>query len=132
MHEHHIHLDNEEIGVAQVTEEGLYYKIQCCCKLHERAVYRLVVLSGDKREDLGILVPEGEYFTLKKKVPRKRLGDGMLRFCVVCQNDSVQHRFIPLSPDEPFLHIKKLKDARLQIKDDRVGVLMPKDQGVLA
>ena len=45
------------VGQVTVEQQGLYYRISCRCSLTEKTMRRLVVVSGDKREDLGTLVP---------------------------------------------------------------------------
>ena len=125
--EYHVYLANESVGDVQITEEGLYCSIQCCCKLQEKTIHRLILSSENYKEDLGILVPEGENFILKKKLPRKRLANEKLQFSVLCPSNNEQ-RFIPLKEDVPFIYIGKLEKARLQIRDGQVGITFPNGQ----
>ena len=73
-------LGDEPVGCAQVKREGLYYSFCCSCKLSGDVLCKIIVICGERTEDLGICVPKGNGFGLEKKVPIKRLGDGTLRF----------------------------------------------------
>ncbi len=124
MSEYQIHMGNEVIGTAQITREGLYYSVVCLCKLPEKAMYRLMVSCEATQLDLGILLLEGDVYTLKTKLPCKRLGEGAPVFRVVTHSDAEKRQFVPISSDIPFNHISRLERAQLQIVDGSVGVLL--------
>ena len=75
-----ITLDASPVGSAQVEKQGLYYRFSCRCKLPDNGFYRIHVICGDKREDLGICVPMGDAFGMDKKLPAKKLGEGKPTF----------------------------------------------------
>ena len=70
----------DAVGKAYVTEQGLYYRIQCRCAMTSDVIHRLVVSCGDRQESVGVLVPFGQEFGLDTKLAVKRLGRGELQF----------------------------------------------------
>ena len=114
----------ETVGKVQVLRQGLYYRFICFCRMTGDVVCRLTVVCGDKRESLGVVVPTGDGFGLDKKVPVKQIGEGELRFSLVPRHEQVQGKFVPLSPEEPFAYIARLKDAFLAHQNGQAGVVI--------
>ena len=138
------------VGAARMEKQGLYYVFSCRCRLPEEGLYRIHAISGDAREDLGICIPMDGAFGMDKKIPAKRLGDGRLTFELVpkdwkpreivpesepvpqmeeteeetVQNESDEEVFVPVSEEEPFEHLDKLEDARMEMRDDQVGIVI--------
>jgi hypothetical protein len=100
------------VGKAYVTEQGLYYRIRCRCAITSDVIHRLVVSCGDRQESLGILVPFGQEFGLDTKIAAKRIGRGELRFTVRPKRNEMKE-LLPLSPEEPFAYIRRLKECYL-------------------
>lgn len=100
------------MGKAYVTQQGLYYRIQCRCAMSTDVIHRLVVTCGQCQESLGVLVPFGQEFGLDTKLPVKRLGQGALKFKVQPKHKQM-HEMIPLSPEEPFAYIRRLRQCYL-------------------
>lgn len=67
--------ENEPVGRARMEREGLYLHFFCRCRLPDSGLYRIHVISGGKREDLGICVPVDGAFGMDKRIPAKRLGE---------------------------------------------------------
>lgn len=112
------------VGQVTVTRQGLYYQISCRCDIREKAMQRLIVLAGDKREDLGTLVPVDGAFGLEKKIPVKRLGEGTPEFCLLSRNGGEDRKFIPVYPEEPFSYMSRLKDAYLERRNGQLGIVI--------
>ena len=87
-------------------------------------ICRLVAEVGEKKENLGIPVPEGDCFLLQTRVPAKRLGEGELTVRAVPKHGSVSGKFVPLSPQEPFHYLKELKNAYLEIRNGQAGMVL--------
>ncbi len=120
--EYDVFLGGQPIGKAQVIKEGLYYQISGKCHLSGAVVCKLTVSCGDHTEDLGVFVPEGAWFTVNKKVPVKRLGEGQPQFRVVPRHPELGEMFVPLRPEEPFAYIKRLGRAHLERRDGILGI----------
>ena len=113
------------IGKVTVERQGLYYRIVCRCSLTGEVMHHLVVSSGEKREDLGTLVPFDGAFGLEKRVPVKRLGDGEPEFHLLPKHSIPKGKFVPVYPEEPFSYMSRLKDAYLEARDGQVGLMIP-------
>lgn len=100
------------MGKAYVTQQGLYYRIQCRCAMSTDVMHNLVVSCGDQQESLGVLIPFGQEFGLDTKLAMKRLGKGLLQFRIVPKHSKAE-QFVPLSPEEPFAYIRRLRECYL-------------------
>ena len=110
------------IGKVTVERQGLYYRIICRCSLTGDVMHHLVVSSGEKREDLGTLVPFDGAFGLEKRVPVKKLGEGEPQFHLLPKHSSPNGKFIPVYPEEPFSYVSRLKNAYLEARNGQVGL----------
>ena len=117
-------LGDKAVGTAEVAREGLYYRIRCRCEDLGTGVYRVVVACGSREERLGILVPVDNAFGMETRIPVKKIGEGSLSFSAVPKHGPVEGRFVPLYPEEPFRYITKLKDAYLEKRMERIGVVI--------
>lgn len=115
----------QSAGKVRVFRQGLYYRFWCRCQLSGEVVCRLYVRCGGKEERLGILVPTGDGFGLDTRVPVKRIGEGKPEFFLRPVHDGPGGTFVPLSPEEPFAYLSRLKDAYLEKREGKTGVLLP-------
>ena len=119
----------KSVGKAQVTRQGLYYHVICRCDLSGEVMHRLEVSCGEKRVNLGILVPMEQGFGLDTRFPVSRVGEGTLAFRLLPRHDSLQGRtFVPITPEEPFRYLERLKDAFLEIQEGKKGASLPKEK----
>ena len=112
----------EEIGKAQVQQQGLYYHIRCRCKMTGAVRYKLLVRCGENNLDLGLCVPHTDGFGVDTKIPRKRLGEGTMTFYLTPWHAA--GTFLPVSTDEPFGYIHQLQNARLAVRNGIVGIIL--------
>lgn len=108
-----VYFGNKSVGKVQVVRQGLYYRFCCRCRMERDIVCRLYVSSGDKRENLGVVVPVDGGFGLETKVPVKRLPEDNLEFCLIPKTDTEGGYLVPVYPEEPFGYISRLKTAYL-------------------
>ncbi|MGM9590215.1 MAG: hypothetical protein ACI3V0_08610 [Faecousia sp.] len=108
-------------GKIQLLRQGLYVRLICRCQLPTQEVCRLFVDIGDRRESLGVVVPEGDGFILDKKIPAKRLGEGRLRFLLSAGRGEKRGSYDPICPEEPYWYIHRLKTAFLQSEHGKAG-----------
>ena len=116
------------VGKVLVQRQGLYYHISCRCQLKGDTIYRLVVTSGSTSINLGIVVPISNGFILNTKLPVKKIGEGEFAFSLCTKQDEASGTFIPITPEEPFAYISRLKDSFLTLQDGRSGILVSKKQ----
>ena len=123
-------MGGKRVGTAQITRQGLYYWFDCRCCLSGDVMCRLAVTCGGKTHSLGIPVPEGESFVLRTRLPVKQLGKGVPEIRVQPKHRPVGTVFVPLSPEEPFAYLSRLKDAFLEIRDGKAGLVIPERRDV--
>lgn len=124
--DHEIRFGDSPVGKAQVTREGLYYHVVCRCSLSGQMMYRLEVSNGERKVDLGILVPEETGFGLETRFPVRRIGEGALSFRVRPRHGGLEGRtFVPLAPEEPFAYLERLKESFLEIQNGKKGISLP-------
>ena len=115
---------NKPCGKVQVHRQGLYYRFVCRCDLSGDILCRLRVSCGGRTEELGILVPMEGAFGLDKRIPVKRLGEGMPEFRLYTGHNAADGTFVPIMPEEPFAYIARVKDAYLVRRNGQVGILL--------
>lgn len=115
----------EKIGKAEVRREGLYYRFRCCCDLTGDVMYRLTITCGEKTENLGIPVPEGDCFRLNTRLPVSRFPSGEPEFRAVPKHEPLQRgMWVPISPETPFDYIARLENAVMERRGEEVGILI--------
>lgn len=119
-----VYFGNSQCGKVQVLRQGLYWRFVCRCRLSSDILCRLLVDCGGVREDLGILVPMDGGFGLDKKIPAKRLGEGIPSFRITAKSEQSQGKFVPICPEEPFSYIARLKESYLVYRNDQAGILV--------
>ena len=120
--------NGKHTGKVLIQRQGLYYLFRCSCCLTEKGIYRLWVTCGQHQESLGILVPKDESFILDTKIPIKRIGEGNMSFFVVPKDQVSTATFVPISPEEPFAYISRLKESFLAIRDKQPGIYITQNQ----
>ena len=144
-----IQYQGKTVGAVRAEKQGLYYCFHCRCTMPDDGMYRIHALTGDTREDLGICIPVEGKFGMDKKVPMKRLGEGALTFELVPKDwvpekdaaepelpaeeetvtepviaEEPEESFLPVSEEAPFEHLDKLENARMEVRDDQVGIVI--------
>lgn len=117
-----VYFGKQLAGKVQVQRQGLYYRFICRCQISGDVVCRLHVSCGDKRENLGVVVPVDGGFGLDTKLPVKRLGEGKMEFTLIPKHEVLEGTFVPIYPEEPFAYIERLKEGFLVKKGEQVGV----------
>ena len=124
----------EKIGKAELRREGLYCRFRCVCNLTGDVIYRLVAQWGEKQVNLGIPVPCADAFRLDTRIPISRLGQGVPTVLAVPKHPENLGIWVPISPDEPFSYLHRLKNAVPGLRDGIMGIYIkeapaPQDNG---
>ena len=119
-----IYHGTQQVGQANITRRGLYYQFDCRLWLSGEVVFRLQVCCGDIVESLGIPVPEGSAFVLRKMLPANRFGREKPIFRILPKHELLEETFIPLRPEEPFAYLSRLQNAYLQRRGDQLGIVL--------
>ena len=80
---HEIGYCEQTVGKAEVSAQGLYYRISCRCQISDGEVCRLVAYWQDGWVSLGIMIPEGDGLCLHKKIPQKNIPAKEIRFLLI-------------------------------------------------
>ncbi len=124
-----VNFGGKPVGKVQMTKKGLYYHVSCRCQLSGDVMYRLEVSCGDAKTNLGLLVPMENGFGLDTRFPVSRIGEGEPTFQLVPRHDILQDRtFVPITPEEPFAYISRLKDAFLETREGQQGASLPSEE----
>lgn len=119
-----VFLLDKPIGTAEVEKQGLYYHIRILCNPDGEGMYQVRILCGDRRENLGVLVPTEGRFGLETRIPVKKIGTGKPEFQVRPRHGAVNGKYIPISPEEPFRYLSRLKDSFLEIRNEGLGIVI--------
>lgn len=125
--DYQVYFGNQPCGKVQVRRQGLYYRFTCRCRLTGDALCRLLVSVGTHQENLGVLVPVEGGFGLDTRIAAKRFGEGTPSFTVVSSREQMQERFVPITPEEPFAYIERLKTSFLVRKYGKLGILLTEE-----
>ena len=112
----------ESVGKLQLIPQGLYLHIICRCHLPGKQIYKLYAVMEHHRENLGVVIPDGDGGILQKKIPAKYLREERLRFIISAGTEDLQGKFIPICPEEPFYYIDRLKNSFLELENGRIGI----------
>lgn len=74
-----ITLEEMQVGEAVVQKEGLYYRFRCRCRLPSADIYVINCESGKGSVCLGVCVPDGNEFTLEKRISEKKVDTEQLK-----------------------------------------------------
>ena len=119
-----IMLGGKSIGWMEVQQEGLYYRFCCRCDLTGSVIYKIIADCGGEKRNLGIVVPMGGRFGLDTKVAVKYFQKAEPHFCAVPRHQSIEGKFIPVYPEEPFAYLSKLQKAYLEKRNGQIGVVI--------
>lgn len=111
---------DREVGTAKVFKEGLFYRISCVCNMGEDSPFRVSVI-GENDVDLGLCVPMEKNSGMEIRIPIKRVGKGILRFQAM-PKVAAHEECVMVSPEVPFDHIIRLKDAYLIKQGQLIGI----------
>ena len=87
-------------------------------------MHKLLIRCDGNEEDLGILVPLDGRFGIDCSLPVKKIGMGEKRFEVIAKHPDLQGIFVPLSAEEPFRYIARLKNSYLERRAGVVGLVI--------
>lgn len=122
--EYSIMLDSSRVGTALVTRQGLYYLLECRCKLPSPEPYRITVSWEDRNVDLGICMPDGNWSRSKTRITIKQAGEGTPVFRAHPRNAAGKEVFYPLNLTEPVIYLSRLRTARLERQGDALGIVL--------
>lgn len=128
--DYEVTLGGKSVGRLQLERQGLYYRVICRCNLSGEVMYRLEASGKKGKANLGILVPCESGFGVETRFPISAVGGEGLAFTLQPKHDSLEKRkFVPISPEEPFAYLARLKESFLEIRQGQMGASIPQNQG---
>lgn len=120
-------LAGEKIGKVCLTRWGLYYEISCRCRSVAGQMLELVAQCNGQCHELGLLAPVDGGLGLDRRIPAKRLGEGVLAFFALPREREV---LVSVRPEEPFAYLQQLQCAYLVGEGEqmRIGFRKNKDE----
>lgn len=146
--EYEAYLGNRVAGKVRLRKDGLYCHILCRCELPRDTVYRLYGCTGISRENLGVLMPDGDGFLLDRRIPAKRL-EGCTQFLLsdgseITELPKAEEKpepeepmkpepgtFVPIRPEEPFGYLSHLESAFLEEQNGQIGINIQENPGAV-
>ncbi|MBQ3194188.1 MAG: hypothetical protein IJB59_11570 [Oscillospiraceae bacterium] len=119
-----VYFGRQLAGKVQVIRQGLYYRFICRCTLSGDVICRLQVTCGNSRENLGVVIPMDGGFGLDTRIPVKRLDTGCMEFLLVPKKEEIVTTFVPISPEEPFAYLTRIKNAYLVKRGAQLGIMV--------
>ena len=110
----------QKIGVANLSECGLYVEVVCSCRFPEKSFSRICMQYADKSIDLGLWVLEGKEFVVRKKIPAKQLGEGEPVFRLTETAFASDKGKLQILRGMPFVEIHKLRHGKLLIQSGKI------------
>jgi hypothetical protein len=80
-----VYLDGRIRGSAVAARDGLYTSFTVTATQLPEAVYRVWAMTGDQRVYLGVLQPEGERWTMHKRLASRSLPGAVERCELLCE-----------------------------------------------
>ena len=124
MSEYQVTLLSDPVGIVAVTEEGLYLRFQCRCAVPEHPIYRLYAYCGDQRYDLGVLIPDGGFFIIDKKIPKKIFASNDFRFLILPKTENLNNDIEIIEPEQPCNSLQYLYRAHLKIEGGKYYIVL--------
>lgn len=119
--EYNIYFQDDSVGKATITLQGLYYCMSGFCYLEKGHIYELVLLEKNVKKSLGVLVPENGRFIFSKKIPMKSIQED-ISFCVIVRSNASVENFYAVKENKVFPYIDRLENAIMKSNEGEVGV----------
>jgi len=123
MQSYDIFWKNRKVGYAYIYSEGLYSQIDCTCSFETPGIYRIVVRGDHNNHRLGVCVPFGNNYVLKKKVPSKHLNSNNFCFEVQCDTVSEDQKIL-ITHSICEIPISMLQKMRLKREEGNVYLVI--------
>ena len=92
--EYPVFLDEAQVGILQGRRTGNCIEWMACCPFAEGWIYRLYLQVDHEGICLGVMLPEGGRFVLKKTLDKNRMGE-------LWDRDDLQGVILRSRPGEP-------------------------------
>ena len=116
--------ENSVVGKIYLAKQGLYCKLRCKCILNKTGIYRLHLKCFGTDRNLGVLIPDQMHYVLESTIAAKYVDFDHPQFYITGLRDNTDEEFVPICSDRPFAYIHKLENARIAIRDGKIGIMV--------
>lgn len=111
----------QRAGTVTLTRQGLYYVISCRCHAAGDQMLHLWVEADGNMQDLGLLFPAAGALELKRRIPCRRMGEGIPVFSMRVREEGTA-QFLPVEPDTPFPWLRWLNRCVFAERKGQAGI----------
>jgi len=112
-----VFLNNKQVGTIRIVKQGLYYSFEAVCTTEIMRIYRLIMVVGDIKTDLGVCVPQSGGFGFRKRLPVKNVVDGEPAFYILHKSEQWNNTVGRICPGKPIVQLASLRNKALQITE---------------
>lgn len=127
MNQYKIFLRNKAVGTVSIEVDGLYTRFLCQCSFPDAEIYRIVADYGSVQINLGVCIPQGEYFVTRARVPSKRVGEQTPSFLAIPSIET-DFAFVEIDPQNAFPHLSGLTTAKFSDQYEKRGLLIQRNR----
>lgn len=109
----------QKVGEGHISRSGLYHRFECRFRCDKNHKYYLYICFGDEKINLGICIPDGDDFVLKKNLASKTFTDDEMSFLLLDQSNS---SFCKIFEKKPFPHIAHLEHGVFEVRNNMPGI----------
>ena len=110
-----------QVGEAEVSKEGMYWRIECCCVPLSGKPEKILLHTQVHTIQLGLCVPETNGMRILKCIPNRQLLGEDFTFVI----DHKKEDAVRFVEGQSFADIHRLRDARLEMRDGNYFVVIP-------
>ena len=122
MTEYKLYRQQRPVGKVELTREGLYYRIRCCCE-PTKEILRLICKGCHGDVLVGVCGPAGWGFGIERRMPVKSFDSDPQEFYLQGQKER-QRDFFELTHQLPDVLQDKLERCRFMVRDGVPGLYL--------
>lgn len=113
---------NTVVGEIRLMEQGLYCKMKCNCTFHLPGIYRLHLECLGIDRNLGVLIPDGNRYSLETAIPTKYIDYDHPTFYISGMDQTSEDKIVSVDSDMPFSYIRNLEKARFVYRNGKAKI----------
>ena len=122
---HDVILGDEKVGKVMLTQQGLYYLLECVCRCATGEGYRLQMRCGNDTHDFGVCVAIREGIGLKTRVKRNLLESKIPEFILISKKTKKKTLLVSVESRKPFQMVHCLTEGKLVKTEKGSAIVFP-------
>ncbi len=120
--QYEIRYQGNPCGIANISRQGLFLIIQCCCSLESTEPLKIILRSADRMIDLGWCMKQPYGYGLQKRISIKELPAEPIEFSLEAE---CRESFDIVAENTPFPLIDRLYTGKFAIQGGIPGIVLP-------